>query len=131
MTVAGRRRPSPHFPFIALADIAWQIIVFFLVAATFAKNTTMKLDLPGSSSTPNQKASATSITVLAGETQLILNEKPIQITDLTASLKKLIGDKKNEPVVFVGRDDLTFQRNCDIMFAIQKSGGLLVVSEEK
>jgi len=69
--------------------------------------------------------------VLAGETQLILNEKPIQITDLTASLKKLIGDKKNEPVVFVGRDDLTFQRNCDIMFAIQKSGGLLVVSEEK
>jgi len=131
MTISGRKRPSPHFPLLALADIAWQIIVFFLVAATFAKNTTMKLELPSSSNAADQKSQAETITVLAGENTLVLKDKTIQLSDLGVQLKKLIGNKKNEPVVFVGSDDLTFQRNCDIMFAIQQSGGLLVLSEEK
>ena len=32
-------------------------------------------------------------------------------------------------VVLMGGDDMTFQRNVDIMYAIQKAGGILVISE--
>ena len=30
-----------------------------------------------------------------------------------------------------GKDDLTFQRDAEIMYAIQKAGGVLVMQEEK
>jgi len=31
MKIIRRKPPEPHIPFISLADIAWQIIIFFLV----------------------------------------------------------------------------------------------------
>ncbi len=32
--------------------------------------------------------------------------------------------------MILGRDDLTFQQDVDIMYAIQKAGGILILSED-
>jgi len=129
-TAGAKRKPHADFPFIALADIAWQIIIFFLLGATFARTTSLNIDLPGSSEDSAQKMDE-SITVQASSTAVTLNGKSVDLSTLPAKIKELIGTKKNEPVVFLSAADLTFQRSCEVMLAIQQSGGLLVLQGEK
>jgi biopolymer transport protein ExbD len=136
MKIKGKRnRPEPHIPFISLADIAWQIIIFFLIGSTFAHNDSLNVDLP--SSTKNQAQAQTqenTITVQASEATLMLNAKPVDMKDLANQLTTMLAGKTNDQdraVVMLGSDDLTFQRNLDIMYAIQKAGGILVLQEEK
>jgi biopolymer transport protein ExbD len=133
MKLPRRHPPEPHIPFIALADIAWQIIIFFLVAATFAKNDSLTVDLPGSTNQP-QAQQQESITVQAGENVLMINGENVSVQQLQERLARMLTGKKTQEeraVVVMGRDDLSFQRDVEIMYAVQKAGGILVMSEEK
>jgi len=128
-----RRKPAePHIPFIALADIAWQIIIFFLIGSTFVQNDSLNLDLPSASSQTQQQSSGETITVQASQGSLALNGQPVEMSQLLPKLQGMLAGKTTEQdrlVVLMGGDDMTFQRNVDIMYAIQKAGGILVISE--
>ena len=128
-----RRKPAePHIPFIALADIAWQIIIFFLIGSTFVQNDSLNLDLPSASSQAQAQQSGETITVQASQGSLALNGQPIEMGQLLPKLQSMLAGKTTEQdrlVVLMGGDDMTFQRNVDIMYAIQKAGGILVISE--
>ncbi len=135
MKIARRPTPAPHIPFISLADIAWQIIIFFLVASTFAANEAFKVDIPNTSDqAKNQPSTEKAITVMAGEKMLSVDGEPIALDRLTDALSKKLAGKKTEQeraVVIEGREDLSFQRDVDVMFAVQKAGGVLVMAEEQ
>jgi biopolymer transport protein ExbD len=132
MKMARRRPPEPYIPFISLADIAWQIIIFFLLAATFAKSDSLNLDLPGTS--PDKaKSAATTVTVEAGETAISVNGQRVAFESLESRIRQLLAGKKTEAqraVVVLAKGDLSFQRHVDVMYAVQRAGGILVMSEE-
>jgi biopolymer transport protein ExbD len=132
--IARRPTPAPHIPFIALADIAWQIIIFFLVASTFALNDAMKVDVPASAAAADasQPTSADSLVVHATGSAVLIDGKPIPLDQLQATIAERLKGKTTEQeraVLVMGRDDLTFQQDVEIMYAIQKAGGVLVLSE--
>ena len=132
MKMARRRPPAPYIPFISLADIAWQIIIFFLLAATFAKSDSLNLDLPGASSDKSRSAAPT-ITVEAGENALSINGQRVAFESLEGRIRELLAGKKTEAqrtVVVLAKNDLSFQRHVDVMYAVQRAGGILVMSEE-
>ena len=85
MIVRRQKTPAPHIPFISLADIAWQIIIFFLIAATFATHTSMNVDLPSSSNNKDSGNTKT-ITIQAGNSALMLNGENVNLADLTPKL---------------------------------------------
>ena len=95
MKMQRRRPPEPYIPFISLADIAWQIIIFFLLAATFAKNDSLNLELPGASS-DRSKSAAPNVTVQAGETALLVNGERIAFESLEGRIKQMLAGKKSE-----------------------------------
>ena len=129
------KRPEPHIPFISLADIAWQIIIFFLLAAVFASPNALKLDVPtASAKQPNAQAPPKMITVQATEAQVLLDGKPVPVEMLQSTIANLLKNKTTEQekaVIIEGKDDLSFQRDAEIMYAIQQAGGILVMQEEK
>lgn len=128
-----RRRTPPHIPFIALADIAWQIIIFFLIAATFRHNDAMKLIMPSATTDASQVARK-QIKIEAGETTLTVNGAPMQLETLATDLAALLSEAQTDEdkaVAVLAKDDLTFQRNADILYAIQQAGGVVVISEER
>ena len=132
MKMARRRPPEPYIPFISLADIAWQIIIFFLLAATFAKSDSLNLELPGASSDKSRSAAPT-ITVEAGENALSINGQHVAFASLEGRIRELLAGKKTEAqraVVVLAKNDLSFQRHVDVMYAVQRAGGILVMSEE-
>ena len=96
MKMARRRPPEPYIPFISLADIAWQIIIFFLLAATFAKSDSLNLELPGASSDKSRSAAPT-ITVEAGENALLINGQHVALASLEGRIRELLAGKKPRP----------------------------------
>ena len=137
MKIARRRLPEPYIPFISLAAIAWQIIIFFLIASTFARMDALRLVLPTGSvseatpappQTPND-----SLVLAASENRLTLNGQAISLDALQKQLTPLIAAAKSDEqrvVILRGADDLSFQRNADILYAIQQAGGSVVISGE-
>ncbi|HWE02932.1 MAG TPA: biopolymer transporter ExbD [Tepidisphaeraceae bacterium] len=135
MKIARRPMPAPHIPFISLADIAWQIIIFFLVASAFTANEALKVDVPNTSDkAPTQTQTDNAITIIASEKALTVDDKPVAFERLADVLAERLKGKKSDQeraVVVLGKDDLSFQRDVDIMFAVQKAGGVLVMAEEQ
>ena len=133
MRIARRPTPAPHIPFIALADIAWQIIIFFLVASTFAMNDALTVDVPASAAADSSQAtSPDSLVVHATASAVLIDGKPVPLPELEATIAQRLKGKTTDQeraVLVMGRDDLTFQQDVEIMYAIQKAGGILVLSE--
>jgi len=132
MKVTRRQPPAPYIPFISLADIAWQIIIFFLIAATFVRGDALKLAVPGSTSElAGQQTN--NVTVQASEESLAVNGQSVALKDLEARLASLLAGAKTDQdriVIVSGADDLTFQRDADILYAVQKAGGTVLISDE-
>lgn len=132
MKMKRHHKAAPHVPFIALADIAWQIIIFFLVASSFARNDSINVDLPSGSKSTSSKQEM-SVTVQAGEAALMLDGKTVDMNELSAEIKRKLEGRVSEQaraVVVQFRDDISFQRNAEILYAIQKAGGIVVISED-
>ena len=133
MKISRRKMPEPHIPFISLADIAWQIIIFFFMAASFTKNEALKIDAPSTS--PQATAvQEKNLTVLASSQAISIDGKAVPLEQLTAELASKLKDRKKPEqrvVIVEGRDDLTFQRDADVMYAIQKAGGIPMIAEDK
>src|SRR4051794_31255015 len=109
-----RHRPEPHIPFISLADIAWQIIIFFLIAATFAISNVLNIDLPNSVAQQNTQQPNKAITVQAMGTGVSVDGKAVDVADLQSTITRMLEGKKTEndrAVMVLGRDDLTFQQD--------------------
>jgi biopolymer transport protein ExbD len=133
MRIARRPRPGPWIPFITLADIAWQIIIFFLVGATFVTNWSLSVTLPSASVSPRATLGKT-IRVEASEAKLTLNGMPVEVGDLELQLNGLLAGATSEEqrgVVVAMADDVSFQRNSDILYAIQQAGGVVLITEEE
>lgn len=133
MKMQRHHKAEPHVPFIALADIGWQIIIFFLVAASFTMNQSLTVDLPAGSNQKTAGAAESSITVTASESILQIDGRNVEIPDLQSQLKQLLASKSSEQgkaVVVTLKDDTTFQRNAEILYAIQKAGGTVIFAEE-
>lgn len=129
----ARRRTPPHIPFIALADIAWQIIIFFLIAATFRQNFSLNVAMP-TATTDASRVARKQVRIEAGETTLTMNGVPENLDTLAIDLAALLADARTDEeraVAVIARDDLSFQRNAEILYAIQQAGGVVVISEER
>ncbi len=130
MKLPRRHSPEPHVPFISLADIAWQLIIFFLVTSSFAKNEAVNLELPNSQEQANQEQGEGTITVQASEEALLINSNPVELKQVESALAPLLAGKTTDAervVVLMPADDLTFQRNLDITLAIKRAGGIVAL----
>lgn len=133
MNIRRPKLPAPHIPFISLADIAWQIIIFFLVAATFAHHWSVKVPMP-TASPGNSTALVKTINLRASENTITVNAVPVPTDQLESYLSTLLSGvtrEEDRAVIVFPEDDLSFQRNAEILHAIQQAGGIVVISEER
>lgn len=118
---------------VSFTDIAFSVVLFFMVAATFAKSHAMKVELPGSSAGAVDQTQET-ITVQADAEKVVLDGNPTPLPDLKAALEaKLVGRTRPEDkvIVLMTSDDITFQRHVDLMHAIRSAGGEVAIMYEE
>lgn len=133
MRLLRRKPPEPHVPFISLADIAWQLIIFFLVTSTFTKNEAMNIELPNGDDQAAAAQESKTITVKASEQAIIVDEAPVAFAELEVHLRGALAGRTAEServVVLEASDDLTFQRDVEVMAAIKRAGGIVAIMQD-
>jgi biopolymer transport protein ExbD len=130
-----RMKTEPHVPFIALADIAWQIVILFLVASAFIVTNSISMNLP-SLTTDQDKQKEEPVQLVAGADVLQVGEgesmRPVEYADLRETLRELLSKRKadDRAVIINCRMDLPWQRQVDVMTDVTKAGGMPVIASE-
>lgn len=118
---------------VSFTDMAFSVVLFFMVSATFTKSHAMKVELPGSESDAVDQ-SAETITVQADANSVVLDGAPVELPELRGQLAgKLAGRTRAEDkvVVLLTADDISFQRHVDLMHAIKSAGGEVAMMYEE
>ncbi len=118
---------------VSMGDIAFQLIVFFMVAATFARSMSMNVELPSGDDDAVQD-DGRSITVQAGAKAIAVNEQPLEFAQLEGRLRELLAGRAEgaeRVVVLVTSDDIPFQRHASVMHTIRRAGGVVAVMYEE
>jgi biopolymer transport protein ExbD len=132
MKIKRRPMPAPHIPFISLADIAWQIIIFFFMAASFTKLAAMKMNPPSATADASKSQQQDKITTVVAKPEgITLDGAATTIDQLASEISLKLKDKikaEDRVVVVEGNKGLTWQKNVEVLYAIRKAGGTPVES---
>ena len=118
----------------ASSDIAFILIVFFLVCASVQPEQGRPQEIPKSEETTEKKDQSQNPEVDLTRTEIKLNNKLISAKSLGASLAgKLNALKDDKVVVLKSSKDVPYKRWIEITGIIEKVGGIvtLEVKEEK
>lgn len=82
-------KSDPSIPVSGMADIAFLLIIFFMVTTSFMKDKGMSLELPKSEEDKNKKQMK-EVTVTVSENQIVLNKDPVKIGELQGLLEEAL-----------------------------------------
>jgi len=122
----SRRRPrgEPEIPTQSFADIAFLLIIYFILAASLSQDLGFRTDIPA-----GQKATEASDdkSVLLRDDGLFYGERPVSIDELRGTLAgmRLAGRDPNSRVVqFEAKGDVPWQSYYEVLAAIESAGGI-------
>ena len=136
MTIRIRKRESPEIDMGAFSDIAFLLIIFFVLTTTFAKFQGTTVNLPSGAegeSEENEKQ----ITVVLDAGKIHLNDNPENLTieQLEIKLAALkLGEKKNdmEKMVLIDASDaVIYDTQFKVFTMISKVGGVPAIIDVK
>lgn len=131
-----RRRESKLLiepPASATGDIAFNLIVFFLVCAAVQPNSGRPQTLPRSEQT-DQKNEEKHIEVKLKRTSLLLNGNVIRPEQFVENLAKILASKprpEDKIVVMQSEKDVEYQRWLEVTTMIEQAGGTLTIQREE
>lgn len=121
MLLQRRRRLTPTIPMVTMADIAFLLIIFFLLTTTFSRDTGLKLKLPGALSPQPIRQQEITIRITA-ERQILLDEQRVSPSQLEAALRKRIQETGTREVVIRGDAEIPYWVAVAVMDAVKRVG---------
>ena len=119
-------------PASATGDIAFNLIVFFLVCAAVQPDSGRPQTIPRSEN--KSETEEEHVNVQLKRTTVLLNGDPIAERDLVRRLKQALSGKprpEDKVVVMQSDKDVEYQRWMTVTGMIEESGGLLTIQTEE
>jgi biopolymer transport protein ExbD len=104
----------------ALSDLAFLLIVFFIVIAVFNVNVGFMLGLPQKSSSKIVHVDDLIKVYLKEDSRLLYNENEINMTDLEKIIKDRLNQRPNMTFMLYIKPDVPYQAVVRIMDVVQK-----------
>jgi len=120
-------------PTSATGDIAFNLIVFFLVCASVQPDTGRKQTIPRSEK-QDQQAKAENIEVLLTRGAVAINGNPVSIVKFPTQIKTMIDAKarqQDKVVVVKSKPDATYQHWITVTSIIEEAGGTITIQREE
>ena len=121
-------------PATAAPDIAFILIVFFLVCASVQPDTGRPQEIPRSEETPQKEDQSQNIELSLTEKTLLLNGELLPFEKLEARLSQLLAGKESESdrvVIVKSAAETTYQRWIATTMAIESVGGIVTIQMEQ
>jgi biopolymer transport protein ExbD len=127
-----RQISDADIPVASFSDLAFLLIIFFLLATTFAKQTGFLSDIPSGEASQAQETKT--LTVALTEDRITLNDQTVTPEQLRrklddAKLKEKKGDDKVVLLTASGR--VRYQDYFSVMAHITAAGGAVVIQREE
>jgi biopolymer transport protein ExbD len=120
-------------PAVASGDIAFNLIVFFLVCASTQPDSGRKQLLPKAETTQQQQQED-NLTIDLKRTAVLLNGEPIKLSEVKERVKsKLAGKTRPEDRVVVVKsdDDVPYHHWIEVTVQIEDAGGIITLQLEE
>lgn len=123
-------------PSSATGDIAFNLIVFFLVCASIQPDSGRPQEIPRSEENQEQKEDVENIEVaLTGNLNAVsLNGDTVRVTELGSRLTKLLKTKtrpQDKIVIVKSKTDTPYHHWIDVTAEIEQSGGQITIQREE
>ncbi|MDH4200212.1 MAG: biopolymer transporter ExbD [Spirochaetia bacterium] len=106
---------------VAVADVVFLLLTYFLLNSTMGKNPSIKISLPKSISAKPE--STTSIVVHVDESNhIFLDGNPVELENLGSILKGKVKNAEENPVVIRGDKSANYQTIISVMDKINQAG---------
>ena len=121
---------------VATGDIAFNLIVFFLVCASTQPDTGKRQDLPRSEATKQQEQKNQNIELALTRTRSVvsLNGDPVKFSELPARLRRLLQGKRlpeDRIVVVKSKPDVPYDHWIATTTLIQELGASITIQREE
>lgn len=106
---------------VAVADVVFLLLTYFLLNTTVGKNETIKISLPKSISS-KPEASNNIIVHVDESNKIFLDGKPVELEDLGSALKGKVKSNDENPVIIKGDKSASYQTVISVMDKINQAG---------
>lgn len=136
MKIRRNKVESMHEPpAVLMVDIAFNLLIFFVVCASNEPQDGRKQDIPGSESRTAQKAQQTeNVDVSLTRTTASINGAPVRPREFTAKLKDLLKDRtrpEERIVVVKSTPDTPYDHWIQYTGLIEAAGGVITLQMEE
>lgn len=117
-----QNKTMDSFAFSSLTDVIFQLLIFFMLTASFVSHSGIKVELPKATQgtpPPNQEQITISIT---NDNRIFIDNKETPITILKQEILNTIKNMKNPLVILNADKDVNLQKAVEII-DIAKSAG--------
>jgi len=133
MLLKKKTRPEAEINLGAFSDIAFLLIIFFILTTTLIRPAFEKLSIPSGTSDPTAKEQK-NLTINLSPTEIRYGPKgrPVSMDKLHELLKAENFPAKSEQdriVILDSTDDVLYEDYYGVVMAIAKSGGVLALIE--
>jgi len=127
-----RKRRAPEVPVSSFSDIAFLLIIYFILATTLARMTGVVAEIPSGRKARTKTETPRTVQLHAG--RISFNEDSVDIPELRRRLRALNlhakgGDDKVVLLEAIG--DVKYQTYFDVMAAISAAGGVTAILREE
>lgn len=128
-----KKHRTGEIPTGSFSDIAFLLIIYFLVATTLVKVKTITADLPSGEKATQAQTEKTPIVNLRGS-EIFFNDKKVSISELDARLEVLNLEEKEgqaKVIMLESARGTPYQHYFDALAAISAQGGVVAIVEEE
>ena len=129
----AKKHRSGEIPTGSFADIAFLLIIYFLVATTLVKVKTITADLPTGEKQADAQIEETPTLILRDE-EMLFNDNPVTIDELNQRLAALkLSDKEpgKRIIMLESTDSTRYEFYFHALAAISSNGGVVALVEEQ
>jgi biopolymer transport protein ExbD len=125
-----KKGDAPEIPVNSFADVAFLLIIFFIIATTLDRMTGTSAELPsGETGEQHDKTP----TVQLHYDKIMFQDNDVSVAELRKKLTELELHKREgdgKVVAFEATGDVEYQDYYDVMCTISKAGGVIAIVKE-
>jgi biopolymer transport protein ExbD len=132
MKLARKPRKIGDIDVTSFSDLAFLLIIFFVLTTTFSRPMGVGITIPSRTSDPEKKSSEEVPTINVSKDVVLLNKDEVTMVELRRKLVDLKLPERVEAqriVILESAADVPYQRYFEIVTAVAHAGGILALVE--
>ena len=129
MAIRKRKKPSLVLPLSSMGDIAFLLIIFFMLASNFMKTANVELDQPKSPSLEQQEAAKQSVT-MDKDGVIWYEGRQVDVREVTDCLRPLVENDHELEVHVTIHNTIPHKDFMPLISAVSESGAKMILTGE-